>query len=1088
MERPSWLSRVAGTIRRFGTSARVRTWLTGALCGSYLLVWCHAYLGRWGMSLPAVAGLAAGLTLGLELASWRAQRRIAGNSTGAPFLLHLGLAGWTVALPWLISGWSAVIGRVPVETLATPAMTWALMLAGGIVLLALPAGLLAGVGWIAAGDADGHRPRPERLAQWLGGVAGGLAFGALVLAPWWGLQTLASLLAVAGAAVALVYLMRTETAPAVVAVAESQYPVDSAPGRIGSVLWPALVCCAAGAFYAGGQRLAHQLMPAAAYTLVIQWAALLLGTAWGLKTARRRLAAGSSPRQIEAAVCWWGAAAFAIVPLGFPLLVDLMLLLNAHVASVWVLMAGRSLMAGLLVLPAGVCAGVLLSRISSEPHTPLAETEHQSGRDSEPHSRTPPLSMPLAAFALGLVTTHLLIRGGVLAGAVVIAASMGLALLGTIRGGLAAGRTWRPRLAMVSACALPLLTLFVHDHGASARAARLLFSTTVFMAKQAGLNPDLLTATDDARLVAMREGQHGTYTLWKVRGVQYQLRDSGIPESVVSGDARICPQYPPEIVQSVLPLVLHDRPARVLLLGLGGGAPLATILRFPVLDVTYAEGDRALVHLLRQHIWSGPANRPFDDPRVKAIPLDPPLAVAGRAAGYDVIISNADQSALLPSAASFTAEFYANAARQLAADGIFCQRFQALDYGAMPLAVAARTLRTAFQTVAFVEAGSGEYILLGTNSPHGLVRDQLVERLQAPQVGSVLAEAGWDWSMLLNLNTYADAGLGEFASEQDASVNTAANAALAYRLPPEIIRWAPKQQEIQAQLGPRATRFLAWENVDGEDPDILRRLAEVSGQRNIITGSPDQYWAYRKTVREQITERPRSLIVPVKGDVMQSVHPIDQRRLDYFAALGDALKHRPPRPDDIRHVAEFARPFDPLLSYFLHQEVAELYARLPARDFEAELPHRLHAIYFADGRDRSVRNVAAALELLSDNPEAVAHPIARWDHLNGLLQMMQLRWQNRGAVPPKSSRIVLNDIEKSIAGVESAFEALDEISREHEIPHAEWPARRKYLERTLLRPLRTYRSQVLPHHLKRQRLTERTGEDVDAPHAGATAN
>ena len=1082
MERP-WMSRVAGTIRRFCTSARVRTWLAGALCGLYLLVWCHAYLGRWGMSLPAVAGLATGLTLGVEVAWRRAQRRRAGNSAGTPFLLHLGLASWTVALPWLISGWSAVIGRVPVDTLATPAMMWSVMLAGGIVLLAVPAALLAGLGWIAAGaDANGHRPGSERLAQWLAGAASGLAFGALFLAPGWGLQMVASLLAVVGAAVAFTYLMRrTGTEPDVRPVAGPHGSVDSARGRMSRALWSGLACCAAGAFCAGGQRLAHQLMPAAAYTIVIQWAALLLGAAWGMKTARRRLAAGSSYRQIEAAACWWGAAVFAIVPLGFPLLIDGMLLLNAHVASVWVLMAGRSLVAGLLVLPAGVCAGVLLSRMSGG---------YDGRGDDGPLPNANPWNAPFGAFALGLLAAHLLIRGGVFAGAVITIASIALALLGSIRGAadLVARRAWRPRVATAGACALPVLVLFVHDPGSSARAARLLFSTTVFMAKQAGLNPDLLTATDDARLVDMREGQHGTYTLWKVRGVQYQLRDGGIPKSVVSGDARTCPQYPPEIVQAVLPLVLHDRPARVLLLGLGGGTPLATILRFPVLEVTYAEDDPALLHLLRQHVWNGRANRPFDDPRVQALQLDPPLAVAGRQAAYDVIISNADQSALLPAAASFTAEFYANAARQLAPDGIFCQRFQALDFGAMPLAVMARTLRTAFQTVAFVEAGSGEYILLGTNSPHGLVRDQLVERLQAPQVGSVLAEAGWDWSILLNLNTYADAGLGEFASGQGASVNTAANAALAYRLPPEIIRWAPKQQEVQAELGPRATRFLAWKNVDGEDPDILRRLAEVSGQRNIITGSPDQYWAYRKTVREQITERPRSLIVPVKGDVMQSVHPIDQRRLDYFAALGDALKHRPPRPDDIRHVAEFARPFDPLLSYFLHQEVAELYARLPARDFEAELPHRLHAIYFADGQDRSVRNVAAALELLSDQPEAVPDVIARWDHLNGLLQMMQLRWQNRGVVPPKSSRIVLNDIERSIAGVEAAFEALDEISREHTIPHAEWPTRRKYLERTLLRPLRTYRSQVLPHHLKRQRLAERTGEDVDATNVRASAN
>ncbi|HUG89930.1 MAG TPA: hypothetical protein VML55_03795, partial [Planctomycetaceae bacterium] len=600
--------------------------------------------------------------------------------------------------------------------------------------------------------------------------------------------------------------------------------------------------------------------------------------------------------------------------------------------------------------------------------------------------------------------------------------------------------------------------------------------TNVFLARQAGLNPHLLTAIDDGRLVALGEGRHGTHTLWKFRGVQFQLRDSGIPKAIISSDARICPQYPPEVMQAVLPLVLHDRPSRVLLLGLGGGVPLATCLRFPVLEVTYAESDAALVDLVRSHAWNHSAGRPFDDIRLTAIPLDPALTLAGRHQPWDVIISNADQSALASAGSCFTTEFYRRAARHLAADGIFCQRFQALDYGPMPLAVLARTMQTAFRSVVFVETGSGEYALLATNSPHGVVRDGLVERLQAPQVRDVLAEAGWDWSMILNLNTLDHDRLAEFAAEAGDAINTAGNGRLAYRLPQEIIRWAPKAREIQARLGPRATRFLNWHNVDGEDPDILRRLGEVAGLRNMMVAEPDQFWAYRKSVKEQITERPRSMIVPVKGDLVRELHPIERRRLDYFAALGDALRNHPPDPEEIRHVAGYAFPFDPLLSYFIHQEVAELYARLPERDLEAELPHRLHSVYFADGQDRSVRNVAAALVLLSEHPQAAPDPAARWDHVNGLLQMLQLRWQTRGAVPPRSSRIVLNDIEQSIAAVEAAFRTLDQLDRDEHIPHAHWPARRHYLERTLLRPLRTYRSQVLPHHLKRLRLLEKSSE------------
>ena len=176
------------------------------------------------------------------------------------------------------------------------------------------------------------------------------------------------------------------------------------------------------------------------------------------------------------------------------------------------------------------------------------------------------------------------------------------------------------------------------------------------------------------------------------------------------------------------------------------------------------------------------------------------------------------------------------------------------------------------------------------------------------------------------------------------------------------------------------------------------------------------------------------------------------------------MRHRPLLADDIRRVAEFARPFDPLITYFLHGEVAELYARSQDGDVRAEWLHRLHTIYFADPRDTSVRNVSAVVALAAANPEVADNAADRFDHLNALLSVLKTRWDNRTGTTPDDAGVVLNDIERAVSATVSALDVMDGLAESNGIAADEWSARKRYLEKTLVRRLRTYRNQVLPHH------------------------
>ena len=114
-----------------------------------------------------------------------------------------------------------------------------------------------------------------------------------------------------------------------------------------------------------------------------------------------------------------------------------------------------------------------------------------------------------------------------------------------------------------------------------------------------------------------------------------------------------------------------------------------------------------------------------------------------------------------------------------------------------------------------------------------------------------------------------------------------------------------------------------------------------------------------------------------------------------------------------------------------------------------------------------MRNIVATIELLIRDASAEPDPVRRRDQLCGLLQVLKYRWNLRRSVTPESPRAVLDDIQKSVAAVESAFDAVDLLTDELGLSRADWLSQRQFVKRQLLRPLRTYRARVLPHEHRR---------------------
>src|SRR5262249_22761944 len=178
------------------------------------------------------------------------------------------------------------------------------------------------------------------------------------------------------------------------------------------------------------------------------------------------------------------------------------------------------------------------------------------------------------------------------------------------------------------------------------QSAKLLFNSNAADARRMGTASEQLMTLDDGRNVATVTGQRGIYTVWRYGGHQLQIRENGIPRGVASTDDEVFPRYVPETLQAVFPLVLHEKPERMLVMGLGSGEALSAGLLFPLSDIVCLESDAGLVRVIRETVAGDSGMNPLNDERVSVAVCDPTVGVAAVPGSFDVIVSSPEHLAL----------------------------------------------------------------------------------------------------------------------------------------------------------------------------------------------------------------------------------------------------------------------------------------------------------------------------------------------------------------------------------------------------------------------------------------------------------
>lgn len=1000
----SFLVAGVGWLRSSGPAVR-----DGLLSAVFLASWWHQVTALLGESLLADVAVLWALASGSLL----------GRSTAKHVgWLHLGLAGWSGLMGVLLPGVVWGIGWMGLERLEIADGFPALLLAM-TVLLAIPAGWVVS---LALGNGAANEAPRIRLGGFLLGAGAGFLLAAHGLFGWLGVAGTMFSASLCSCAVFLWMLVSTAR------VAEPKAP-DTVPTPAVSVA-VAITVLLTGLVLSAEVRLLQQLMPRTEWFSLTVVAALCWGAAVGCRVLRR-----GTPLS-------WIPVGVLLLPVLFPWLVDLSLYVKLHAESPGTLLALQAMFVFAAMFPLG-----LLLSWSSERSSRWWLCR-----------RVSMLWLP-SLLAAGVVVGRwpLLVLVGVSLSLLIGSWSLvGVLLLGRMP---SASRI-RARVSLGGLLLVLVAVSMSVSAYQPATSARLLFSSQVVAAAEAGWPRHLLGTLDEARLVRTVETSQVTLTGWSYRGAQYHVRCSGVPAAVIGTDPGVCPRSAPTVLEAVVPLVLHQRPARILLLGAGGGVSLQTSLRFPVESIDCVEADRQLLRVLKDIHSDGTSQHTWTDPRLAWHHLPVPLSVMSRSGEYDVIIANSVPAVLWLAESTRTVEFYGQVSKQLAIDGIFCQALVVDDLGLEPVAILVRSLGRAFSSTALLSVGSGRFLLLATNSPRTLKRDGLLQRLQAPHVRSILAESGLDWVSPLQLGVMMS---GEWA-ETGTGVASIRNGRLASQLPTHVLSRSRRSPAFQSVLGPKLEALLSWVPQDDEQlGEVHDRLEDLRTRQGLLDRSAESYRRYRLMVRKRISERPRQLLesIPGKG-LKRTLHPDDRRRRRYFSVLENVLGEVTPEAASINRLTSFLVPYDPLLCNFIHRELAELWARSGQDDRRRELRHRLRAIYYGSSVDAGLQDVHAAAEILLEGSTRDEHRLVEWDQLNGLLEVLRRRWSHRlrrGAD--------VSEMTEGLQLIERITDRLDQLAVGSSVRQSQWALRREVLERSLVIPLRDRRSLVLARRSSR---------------------
>jgi spermidine synthase len=459
------------------------------------------------------------------------------------------------------------------------------------------------------------------------------------------------------------------------------------------------------------------------------------------------------------------------------------------------------------------------------------------------------------------------------------------------------------------AALLALITVFLGDLSLSAPSWRAdLMSSGVFryVDRYRGLDRDAFRRR-------VREG-HGdvlffeeglTCTIGVFRTTRsLTLLNNGKPDaSVPPGLAEPVPaaarseplgDLPTQVLVGQLPLLLAPRIDDVMVIGLGSGVTLGSVLRQPVRHVDALELEAAVVRASR--FFDAHSGAPLGDPRVRMLVNDARNDLLVRDRQYDVIISEPSNPWIPGAASLFTRDFFDIARRRLRPDGVLCQWIQLYEMWPDDVRTILRSFMQVFPAVQVWRVGV-DAIVIGSPKDMPLPVERIFARASGP-VRADLARIGIRSPEDL-LAHFWIGGDELRAAVPPGPLNTDDNMRIEFAAPLRMLsrdpaRLAEQETELKAMFRGRTTGALPLMRFPDDDRGKRARFLEGLAQAALGSGFANEAATYAVAAWEA---EPSAETAAVRAAALTAAG-----RDPEAAAARDEAERRFPRDPNVRRV------------------------------------------------------------------------------------------------------------------------------------------------------------------------------------------
>jgi predicted membrane-bound spermidine synthase len=209
-------------------------------------------------------------------------------------------------------------------------------------------------------------------------------------------------------------------------------------------------------------------------------------------------------------------------------------------------------------------------------------------------------------------------------------------------------------------------------------------------------------------------------------GGQRVLVVNGKPDASSKGD------LPTQLLCGQLPCLLHKNPQNVLVVGLGSGVTVGSVLTHPIKRVDCVEIAPEIVEA--SSLFNEVNRRPFDDPRTNLFIEDALAYLKITPRMYDVIINEPTNPWIAGVGNLFTTEFFVACKRRMNTGGCMVQWFHLYEMNDELFKMIVRTFQSSFKYVSIWQPLTADVIMIGSEQPITIDYDKINAAMNVKEI------------------------------------------------------------------------------------------------------------------------------------------------------------------------------------------------------------------------------------------------------------------------------------------------------------------------------------------------------------------